>query len=35
MSAIKGVTALAGHICVDRGLLDLDAPVPTEFGAVL
>jgi CubicO group peptidase (beta-lactamase class C family) len=27
MSAIKGVTALAGHICVDRGLLDLDAPV--------
>jgi CubicO group peptidase (beta-lactamase class C family) len=36
MSAVKGVTALAGHICVDRGLLDLDAPVATywpEFAA--
>ncbi|VXC25957.1 serine hydrolase domain-containing protein [Nocardioides sp. AX2bis] len=35
MSAVKGVTALAAHICVDRGLLDLDAPVATywpEFG---
>jgi CubicO group peptidase (beta-lactamase class C family) len=31
MSAVKGVTALAGHICVDRGLLDLDAPVATYW----
>lgn len=33
MSATKGVTALAGHILVDRGLLDLDAPVATYWPA--
>ncbi|MBB3085516.1 serine hydrolase domain-containing protein [Geodermatophilus sabuli] len=36
MSATKGIAALAGHILVDRGLLDLDEPVATywpEFAA--
>lgn len=36
MSTVKGVAALAAHILVDRGVLDLDAPVATywpEFAA--
>jgi CubicO group peptidase (beta-lactamase class C family) len=36
MSTVKGVTALAVHVLVDRGELDLDAPVATywpEFAA--
>ncbi|MFD9029700.1 serine hydrolase domain-containing protein [Streptomyces sp. NPDC059567] len=35
-STTKGVTALCAHLLVDRGLLDLDAPVASywpEFGA--
>jgi CubicO group peptidase (beta-lactamase class C family) len=34
-SCSKGVAALAGHLCIDRGLLDPDAPVTRywpEFG---
>lgn len=34
-SCSKGVTAIAGHVCIDRGLLDPDAPVTRywpEFG---
>ena len=36
MSVTKGIAALAAHMCVDRGMLDLDAPVAKywpEFGA--
>ena len=35
-SSTKGVVALAAHMLVDRGLLDLDTPVATywpEFAA--